>query len=232
MINTPAYCRQSAFEAFCRELPAIDTPRGLLRAAAAIGLHAEPEASVDHVEDVVCRLASSVRRRVRTTSQQAVLAHLHDVLFDLVGFRGAEANDYYDPANSYLHRVLETRRGIPITLALVYRSVAAELDLRVDGVNSPGHFLAAVTCREATGVTRQYVDPFYGGSQLSSAEAVARIEEVTAVPLDPVTNPLAIASPTDWLTRMLMNLQAIFARTQRERDLLAMQELQALVSVV
>ena len=49
-----------------------------------------------------------------------------------------------DPANSYLPAVLRTKRGLPITLVLIYKCVAEGVGLVVRGINSPGHFLAAV----------------------------------------------------------------------------------------
>ena len=63
----------------------------------------------------------------------AVLAHLHEVLFDEEGFAG-NVDDYYNVANSYLPVVLETRRGIPISLTLLYKLVAERLGLPVQGV--------------------------------------------------------------------------------------------------
>ena len=53
-------------------------------------------------------------------------------------------DDYYNPANSYLPGVLRTQRGLPITLTLIYKCVGEQLGLTVYGINSPGHFLAAV----------------------------------------------------------------------------------------
>ena len=119
-----------------------------------------------HITD----LAETVRRRVHSTNVDAKLAHLHDVLFDVVGFSG-NVEDYYNPANSYLPEVLRTHRGLPITLVLIYKCVAEQVGLVVRGINSPGHFLAAVksaaTDREPTKRSDwMYVDPFYGGELL------------------------------------------------------------------
>ncbi|MEM6330985.1 MAG: transglutaminase-like domain-containing protein [Planctomycetota bacterium] len=233
MTTPPAYCRPAAFEAFRREAPAAGDAIGLLRAATAIALHADPDASIDGAVRTVGRLSESVRRRLRSDSQPALLAHLHDVLFEVVGFRGAEGADYYNPDNSYLPRVLQTRRGIPISLVLLYRAVAAPLGLRVEGVNAPGHFLAAVYCQEPTGEQQMYVDPFYSGALLSRDEAIARVESVTGgLPQSfdaSAVDVLGLATPRAWLGRMLLNLQAIFARSGQERDLLAMQELASLL---
>ena len=65
---------------------------------------------------------------------------MNTVLFDELGFHGNH-DDYYDPANSYLHQVLQRKRGIPISLSVLYMCVGARLGLKMVGVNAPGHFL-------------------------------------------------------------------------------------------
>jgi regulator of sirC expression with transglutaminase-like and TPR domain len=224
----PAYCRPAAYRAFAAALPDAESPQGLFRAAWAIARHELPEADVTSGEAVVARLAGAVRRRVRSQSPKALLAHLHDVLFDVLGFRG-NTEDYYQPANSYLPEVLRTRRGLPITLTLVYRRVAAELGLAVHGVNSPGHFLAEVEADEAGGLRSMYVDPFFGGGLLTAEEVFERISQATGRDVEPAREHLRRASASQWLMRMLHNLQAVFAATGRERDVLAMEELQSLL---
>lgn len=64
-------------------------------------------------------------------------------LFQTLGFAGNETR-YYDPENSYLNRVIETRRGIPVSLSIVYLLLAKRLRLPVYGVGTPGHFLVAL----------------------------------------------------------------------------------------
>lgn len=229
----PAYCRPVAFAAFARELPHVDTTRGLFRAAFAIAMHERPEAEVDRAEATVAEWAETIRRRVRSPSPQARVAHLHDVLFDVAGFSGNVA-DYYNPANSYVPDVLATHRGLPIMLTLVYKCVAEGVGLSVRGINAPGHFLAAVQCPEPGPVNHGsdgwiYVDPFYGGDLLDRKDVFRRIREATGRDVPEVAEWLAPAAHSQWLRRMLHNLQAVFARTGRERDLYAMQELQELL---
>jgi regulator of sirC expression with transglutaminase-like and TPR domain len=227
-----AYCHPAAYAAFAQEIPRIDTTSGLFRAAFAIARHEKPGADVAQGEATIAELAETVRRRVRSESPQAKLAHLHDVLFDLVGFIG-NVEDYYNPANSYLPDVLRTRRGLPITLVLVYKCVAERLGLSVLGINSPGHFLAAVECPESGGRTtpaeRMYVDPFYSGGLLDRNDVCRRVEATTGVVATDSSPWFAPATHRQWLSRMLNNLQAVFAHAGRERDLYAMQELQGLL---
>lgn len=228
----PAYCHASAYSAFIRELSSLHTTEGLFRAAFAIARHEQPSADVADAEAVIEELSAAVSRRLRTESVDAKLAHLHDVLFDVVGFSG-NVEDYYNPANSYLPDVLRTHRGLPITLTLIYKCVAERVGLTVRGINSPGHFLAAVASGEGNETRRtqawMYVDPFYGGELLNSGDVCRRIAETTGMVADNPSQWLAPANHRQWISRMLHNLQAVFAHTGRERDLFAMQELQCLL---
>ena len=221
----PAYCQSAAFSAFERAMPYVDTTRGLFRAAFAIARHEHPDADVEEAAATIVDLAETVRRRVRSPNVEAKLAHLHDVLFDVVGFVG-NVEDYYNPANSYLPAVLRTRRGLPITLVLIYKCVAEGVGLTVRGINSPGHFLAAVR----SGESWMYVDPFFGGELLDGDDVCRRIGETTGMVAGDSSQWLTPATHRQWLSRMLNNLQAVFARAGRERDLYAMQELQELLA--
>ena len=226
----PAYCRAVAFDAFAAELKRVDTTDGLFRAAFAIARHEQPNADVEQALATIAELAETVRRRVKSPNLEARLAHLHDVLFDVVGFTG-NVEEYYNPLNSYVPEVLRTRRGLPITLVLIYKCVAERVGLEVCGINSPGHFLAAVKSNEVGGKNAawMYVDPFYGGELLNRNDVCRRIAETTGLAPGDSSQWLSPASHRQWLGRMLNNLQAIFAHSGRERDLYAMQELQSLL---
>jgi regulator of sirC expression with transglutaminase-like and TPR domain len=125
--------------------------------------------------------------------------------FDTLGFHG-NADNYYDPRNSYLNDVIDRRTGIPITLSAVYCNVACRAGLRAHGVGFPGHFLAKclvaggevlVDCFNARTVTREdcqeLLDSFSPGGAPVSDEM------------------LEIAGPRDILSRMLNNLRRIHA---------------------
>jgi regulator of sirC expression with transglutaminase-like and TPR domain len=230
----PAYCRPAAYDAFAIEMPRVDSTTGLFRAAFAIARHEHPNANVDQAQAALAELADTIGRRVHSPNIDAKLAHLHDVLFDVVGFVG-NVDDYYNPANSYLPEVLRTHRGLPITLVLVYKCVAERIGLEVRGINSPGHFLAAVRGNSAgsVGATESpwmYIDPFYGGQVLYHDDVCRRITATTGRELFDPSLWLEPASHRQWLARMLNNLQATFAQMGRERDLYAMLELNELLT--
>lgn len=224
----PAYCRRAAYQALRAELPLLDTRRGLVRAACAVAAHEAAESQTAETFESLDSIVDAVRSRAPSESQHAMLAHLHDVMFDVLEFQG-NTDDYYSPANSYLPSVVASRRGIPITIALVYKYVATGLGLKVHGVNAPGHFMVAVETTEASQRSLMFVDPFYGGTLLSLPEAFERIGQATGQTIEPDPQLLAPASHRAWIARMLVNLTAVFARSGREKDLYAMQELLDLV---
>lgn len=229
-MQTPTYCRALAFRRFQAELAQIETGSGLFRAAFAISLHERPEANLGEAESIVEQLSATVKQRVRSNSTEALLAHLHDVLFDVFGLRG-NTEDYYNPANSYVSDVLSSRQGLPISLVLIYKRVAEPLGLVVHGVNSPGHFLAEVTSAERKSEKSMFVDPFFGGELLTATEVFARISQATGQAVIPSPALLSRATPQQWLARMLTNLQAAFSAAGQERNVYAMQELDALLRV-
>jgi hypothetical protein len=67
---------------------------------------------------------------------------LNYVLFDLHGLKG-NAEDYHAPDNSFINRVLETKQGNPISLAIIYSIIAQRLNIPIFGVNLPQHFILA-----------------------------------------------------------------------------------------
>ena len=209
---------------FREQIPRLETDEGLLRAAVAIAAHEMDSADPDQVANQIAWLADRVASRAGSRSTSAVAAHLHDVLFAEEGFAG-NTDDYYNPRNSYLPAVLETKRGIPISLALVYKSVAAQAGLTVEGVGAPGHFLVRAYLDGAWTL----VDPFYGGRLLSRAEAIDFLTQVLGARPPDEDELFAPVSHRMWLWRMLQNLQLIFGRTGRHDDQAAMRELAGLL---
>lgn len=100
-----------------------------------------------------------IRRGMRSTPERdgRILAEL---LFEELGFDG-DRDDYYDPRNSYLDKVMVRRRGIPISLSVLTMAVGERAGMDIEGVGFPGHFLVRVGGPEGV-----YQDPFNGGELL------------------------------------------------------------------
>lgn len=64
------------------------------------------------------------------------------ILFQVHGFKGNKRN-YHAPQNSFLNEVLDSRKGNPLSLAIIYQVLAEDLELPLRGVNLPNHFVLA-----------------------------------------------------------------------------------------
>lgn len=182
----------------------------LLEAAASLAQDEYPELDVQQVLNDLDYLGTRLKRRVAPGAAAIDrMRVLNQFFFGDLGF-GGNVNDYYNPDNSYLHRVLHTRRGIPISLAVLWLELAQSLGLAVEGIGFPGHFLVQATLEEG----RVVIDPFTGQS-LGRGELRERIEEFH--PQQPYTPgsdlPLALylrpLGARQILARMLRNLQDI-----------------------
>ena len=135
-------------------------------------------------------------------------------LFTELGLRGA-ASDYYNPDNSFLHRVMARRVGIPISLSVLAMEVGWRAGVPLEGVGMPGHFLVRVP---HSGV---YVDAFAGGAVLSEAGCEARFRESTGAGPEVAFGPHLLPSvgPHAILGRMLANLASIYQLRRSGTDL-------------
>jgi hypothetical protein len=88
---------------------------------------------------------------------------LSRVLFEDMGFGGNE-EDYYNYKNSLLNHVLETKKGIPITLAILYTCIARRLTLKVDMIGLPGHLVLGF--HDDLQGEQRFLDVFHGGRVL------------------------------------------------------------------
>ncbi|MBP8308729.1 MAG: transglutaminase family protein [Burkholderiaceae bacterium] len=173
----------------------------LLEAAASIGVVAYPALDLQGTLSTFDGLAGQVADSCRGAStEMARLQRVSRFFYGKLGFAG-NVNNYYDPDNSFVHRVLETRRGIPITLALLFGELARHVGLDAAGVAFPGHFLVKVRLHDGVVV----IDPFTG--QSLDHDELQRRASAHGGALERLLRP---ASPQQILIRMLHNLQAIY----------------------
>lgn len=188
----------------------------LLEAAAAIAQDEYPELDVQQVLGDVDQLLARVKRRTQDAADPLQrLRLLNHFFFRDMGF-GGNVNNYHDPDNSYMNVLLRTRRGIPVTLAVLWLELAQGLGLNACGVNFPGHFMVKVNLPTGQVV----IDPFTGQS-LSREELSERLEpykrrESLVDDFDvPVGLYLQAAQPREILVRILRNLKELH-RTQED----------------
>lgn len=214
MINALDY-----FESLVREEEQIP----LFEAALSIGQDDDPSLDLTACQLEIDKLAARLRRRLPADiAPIPKLRLLNNFFYHELGFAG-NLNDYYDPNNSYLHKVLETRRGIPISLAVIYMELAQQIGLDVKGISFPGHFLMKLSVKNGDII----LDPFNGAS-LSREEIEERLEPFFIHGRSPDDPPLASyledASSHSILVRMLRNLKALFAEHPHWEQFLNVQQ--------
>jgi len=220
-VNLPLCCSPRSYALLTKQLPSLTSMDSLVHAAVAVSMHQLPDVEPARIDATLQHYADTVRSRVRGRQTQAILAHLHEFLFDELGFKG-NTDDYYNTNNSYLPAVLETKRGLPITLSLMYTVVAQKLGLKAYGVALPGHFMAGIDLGEE----RMLVDPFAGGTLVTTDEAHARLKDLFGPEVEWSDELLQPASHVHWLTRMLQNLLNVFSSTGHYADVAAMLEME------
>ncbi|MBI3571017.1 MAG: tetratricopeptide repeat protein [Gammaproteobacteria bacterium] len=186
----------------------------LAEAALLIAVEEYPGLDVEAYLRQIDELATGVQQRLPAQAGlEDTLVTLNQFLFVEQGFSG-DTENYDDPRNSFLNEVLDRKRGIPITLSIIYMEVGRRLGLPLKGVSFPGHFLVKFATREGEVV----LDPFSGGSLLSK-EDLEEILEETYGPAESVNAPLerllTAAGKKEILVRMLRSLKGAYLRREQ-----------------
>lgn len=147
---------------------------------------------------------AELRQRVRgITAPADQVRKMAEYIGEELGFRGNE-EDYYDSDNSLIPRVIDSRLGIPLSLALIYIATGRRAGLPVQGVGLPGHF--------AVRLESIFFDPFHKGQILRLADC-QRLMETQGMELQP--HHLLPTSPRVMLVRMLNNMLHIAENEDR-----------------
>ena len=205
----PRYAAPTPLEYFAA-LVQSDDEFPLFEAAASIAQDESPDLDLQQLQSDMDLLQARLRRRLgshlREMPELERLYALNQFFFADLAFAG-NVNHYYDPDNSYLSEVLRTRRGIPITLGLLWMELAQHIGLKVRGVAFPGHFLVKVLLPPG----QVLMDPFTGQS-LSREELSERLEPYQReMDLSEEDVPLALylqaSTPREIIDRLLRNLK-------------------------
>jgi regulator of sirC expression with transglutaminase-like and TPR domain len=176
-------------------------------------------AAFDTIATEFCK-EFSPQSTLRTKTETLIRIFSNDL-----GFVGDRSN-YYNLKNSFLYDVLLRRKGIPITLALVFMGLARKLGLKAVGISFPGHFLVKMVPPPGYLETREgvetaedwrsqwYIDCFDGGKILSTEDCERRLYEWTRGVVHFGPEVLEVAHPRDIVSRVLRNLKAIVAEKE------------------
>jgi serine protease Do len=187
----------------------------LLRAALQLALLDDEELELEIYEEQVDRMAAEIEQRLpKDADEAAKLAALDKYLFEDNGFHGSRT-EYYHKANSHLHRVIDDREGLPITLSLLYIELGRRLNLSIEGVGLPGHFVVRHVPAEGE---PQLIDVFERGQKLSREDAAKIVRDFGGTEL--TAAHLAPYSQREILVRMLRNLLGVAQRSEDREAML------------
>jgi regulator of sirC expression with transglutaminase-like and TPR domain len=183
-------------------------PIPLARGALLIAQEEYPQLDLETYMDKIATLAREAELVVKvgtdTIEKIQLLSHF---LFEQKGFEG-NREEYADPRNSFLNEVLDRRRGIPITLSVLYLEVGRRLGLNLYGVGFPTHFLVKAVDERGELI----IDPFYDGTILTLEEIRARLIQVYGQPVEVSPAHLKPVGTRHILVRMLRNLKAVYLK--------------------
>lgn len=167
----------------------------------------DPEMETTPYQQRLDDMAAELQPLSSGTPRQ-VVRHMNEYLFETLQFRG-NTEQYYDPNNSFLHRVLDDRVGIPISLSVVYLLLGQRLCVPVAGIGLPGHFLVGLRTEPV------FIDCFHQGTLLTEKDC-ARLLQNHGVEFD--RRYLEPCSHVEILARMLRNLIAVYETRQEATE--------------
>jgi regulator of sirC expression with transglutaminase-like and TPR domain len=164
----------------------------------------DPQPFMDILDSYAAEIDARMRMEYDAVERLQVL---HEFFYREQGFAGNET-DYYNPRNSCINEVIASRQGIPISLAVVYLSIAERLEMPMAGVGLPGHFIV----RYDEDDFHTFVDVYNGGQLLDGEECFRLARKMTGMDLAPTPGILNAVSNRQIMVRMLNNLRSIYLR--------------------
>ena len=152
------------------------------------------------LDDMASKFESSIKLE---TSLGVSVSRLSEFIHQTEGFSGNVTN-YYAPENSYLNHVIDVKQGIPISLALIHICLGKRLDIPVQGINFPGHFLVRYGADKHV-----IVDPF-SGRILSEPDCATLLKQIAGPHAIIQPEYFEAATNRNILIRVLDNLKQIF----------------------
>jgi regulator of sirC expression with transglutaminase-like and TPR domain len=201
---------------FIAEAAGLALPRSLTRAALAVA----GEDFGSNVDAYVARLDlwSNLLRKRLSSDDKPRVSVVNRFVFEELGFRGNFEN-YHDPRNSFLSYVVDERKGIPLTLSLVYIDVAVSAGIEAYGIGMPGHFLVGVNEQGQTTL----VDCF-NGKTVDEDECRERLDEIFEGRIELAPQHLRRSPARQILSRLLLNLKAAYVRCELFKHAIAVSE--------
>lgn len=183
----------------------------LLEGAIIIARYHYPHLKEDEVHYELNRIRKEIWLELNDnlTALEQIKVFNH-IFYEEVGFNG-NIDNYHDPLNSFINYVLNSKKGNPLSLGIVYIILAQSLELPIHGVNLPEHFILAYTAKSIDPKTLLineknvlfYINAFSNGAVFSYKEVESFIKKLKLEPLPSFFNP---CTNKEIILRMLNNL--------------------------
>jgi regulator of sirC expression with transglutaminase-like and TPR domain len=152
---------------------------------------------LDVLADITDRLIVAGADAMSAADRAAVL---QQVFVEEFGFRG-DSDTYDDPDNADLIRVIDRRRGLPVSLGILYVAAARRLGWSADALNTPGHVLVRI----GSPLEPVLIDPFHGGGLVGPSGLASLLARMLGPHAAATTDHLAALSNRAVLVRLMLN---------------------------
>ena len=200
LVETVNHLHVAAVEQAWAALMAQPNP-DLERGVFLLALYGYPNLDIAHYRARLDEFARQIRPRIERAQGYERAEILAQFMCERLGFIGNH-EEYYDPDNSYINRVISRRTGIPISLSVVYILLAQRLDLPVYGVNMPAHFVVKYQDEHE----EVFLDLFNGGVPFTREAGVRSLFKIGITPQPAF---FRAATTAEILLRMVRNLVII-----------------------
>lgn len=185
---------------------------GLLNGLITIAQFGYPNLDVNQIKSTINELAKEIEPKIVGKSNYEIMQEMNKVILDKHSF-GANFKNYSGVNNSFINKVIDDKVGNPIMLCMIYLLVAKKLKINLIGINSPKHFLLAITKSKSDEVAfyndelitqvDYYIDPFNKGNFYGIEKFDKMLNEINFNLNDKVFLP---ATNLDIIKRVMNNL--------------------------
>lgn len=210
--------------------------KDLLEGAIVIAKYQYPGLNEEHIREFIVEMRKDIWLELspRQTAFEKIRI-FNKIFFGKYKFHG-DSKDFHAPVNSYINTVIESRKGNPLSLSIIYSIVAQSLGMSVYGVNLPNHFILAYIDEDGTNLFTKsednngilfYINPFSKGSLFDENEINDFLKNLNIPPTKEYYEP---CSNTTIISRMLTNLITAFQQAGNAEKVIELTELRNLLS--
>ena len=165
-----------------------------------------PDLNMSKYIKMINEIGDSLKLKINDSKNPTYLiSMLNEHIFEKYSFDGNQ-EDYYDPRNNFLNIVIDKKKGIPITLSLIYSEVAKHIGLDLKIVGFPGHVIVKHN-------EDMILDPFYRGRLLTMKDLEEILYRNFGEGVEFIPDYLNTLSTDQILTRLLRNLKNTYTQS-------------------